>query len=148
MGGIDLSSNIKKEFIIDGLCCANCAAKIEDKVRRLEGVTASSMNFINKILTIEIAEKDDLDSILNKTKDIVKTVEPDAVISEKQVKKSNKKSFVLEGLCCTNCAAKIEDKTKNIPGVKSASLDFISKKLFLEVENKDNMDSIVNEVIK
>ena len=38
-----------------------------------------------------------------------------------------KKIIKLEGLCCANCAAKIEEGVKKIPGVKEASLSFEAK---------------------
>ena len=45
-----------------------------------------------------------------------------------------KKIVKLEGLCCANCAAKIEDGVKKLPGVKTASLSFMTQRLVMEVE--------------
>ncbi|NLO89232.1 MAG: heavy metal translocating P-type ATPase, partial [Clostridia bacterium] len=56
------------------------------------------------------------------------------------------KELILEGLECTNCAMKIEDETKKIAGVRWASLDLMSKKLTLEADNKDGLDSIISQV--
>ena len=46
-----------------------------------------------------------------------------------------KKIVKLEGLCCANCAAKIEDGVKKLPGVKTASLSFMTQRLVREVED-------------
>ncbi len=46
-----------------------------------------------------------------------------------------KKIVKLEGLCCANCAAKIEDGVKKLDGVKDASLSFMTQRLILEVED-------------
>ncbi|HIZ80336.1 MAG TPA: cation transporter [Candidatus Lachnoclostridium stercorigallinarum] len=46
-----------------------------------------------------------------------------------------KKIVKLEGLCCANCAAKIEDGVKKLPGVKTASLSFMTQRLVMEVED-------------
>lgn len=46
-----------------------------------------------------------------------------------------KKIVKIEGLCCANCAAKIEDGIKKIPGVTSASLSFMTQRLVMEVED-------------
>ena len=43
---------LKKEVILGGLDCANCAAKIEDEVNKLNGVKAY-MNFMNKTSTLD-----------------------------------------------------------------------------------------------
>ena len=47
-----------------------------------------------------------------------------------------KKTFVLADLDCANCAAKIENAVREIEGVISASVSFMSGKLFLEAEEE------------
>lgn len=46
-----------------------------------------------------------------------------------------KKIIKLEGLCCANCAAKIEEGVKKLDGVKSASLSFMTQRLIIEAED-------------
>lgn len=46
-----------------------------------------------------------------------------------------KKIVKLEGLCCANCAAKIEDGVRMLPGVKEATLSFMTQRLVMEVED-------------
>lgn len=60
---------------------------------------------------------------------------------------ANKKEWILEGLGCANCAAKIELQVKNLEEVKNASVDFVSKKLVVEAENNVNIDDINDKVI-
>ena len=142
-----MSSKIKKELILEGLDCANCAAKIEKKATEIDGIDTASMNFITKTLTLDIGDNAvDMEAILSKVNSIVKKLEPDVVVREKTIQKAKKKVVVLMGLCCANCAVKIETKVKNISGVKSASVDFISKKLFLEVNSKHELPGIIEEV--
>ncbi len=52
----------------------------------------------------------------------------------------------LEGLNCAGCAAKIEALTNDIEGVDSASLDFVSKKLKVNVEENDKSENITDEI--
>ena len=54
--------------------------------------------------------------------------------------------LVLEGLNCAGCAAKIENLTNDIEGVDSASLDFISKKLRVNVDEDNKSENITNEI--
>ena len=42
-----MSMNEKKEYILDGLCCANCAAKIEKEVGDLSEVREANINLMN-----------------------------------------------------------------------------------------------------
>ncbi len=124
---------MKKELVLEGLCCANCATKIEHEVNGLNGLTAT-MNFMNKALILETqSEKFDID-ILEQVKAIVNKHESNVVVKEKSVGKETKKVFVLEGLCCANCASKIETEVNKLDGVKFASIDFMSKKLIVETE--------------
>ncbi len=58
-----------------------------------------------------------------------------------------KKTYVMEDLCCANCANKIETEIRNLDGVTSASLNFIAQKLFVEFEDRI-ADTITASVVK
>lgn len=68
---------MRKEFILEGLCCANCAAKIERQASSINGVKNVNMNFISKKLIMEIIKLDDYDRITQEVKKIVNKIEPD-----------------------------------------------------------------------
>ena len=55
---------MKKKFRLEGLDCANCAAKMEDAIRRIEGVQAANISFMAQKLTLE-AEEARFDAILD-----------------------------------------------------------------------------------
>ncbi|NBH71730.1 heavy metal transporter [Clostridiaceae bacterium] len=57
-----------------------------------------------------------------------------------------KKIIKMEGLCCANCAAKIEEGVKKLPGVKEASLSFMTQRLTIEAE--DGMEDAVVEAAR
>lgn len=57
-----------------------------------------------------------------------------------------KKIIKLEGLCCANCAAKIEEGVKKLNDVKSASLSFMTQRLIIEAE--DGMEDAVVEAAR
>jgi len=71
-----MGGRIKKEYILQGLDCANCANKIEEQVKKIEGVESASLNFISKKLTIETPNKQELQAIVEKATTIVKGLEP------------------------------------------------------------------------
>lgn len=58
-----------------------------------------------------------------------------------------KKIYKLEDLDCANCAAKMEEAIKKIPGVESASVSFFAQKLTIEAPD-DKLDAIMKEVVK
>jgi Cd2+/Zn2+-exporting ATPase len=136
---------LKKEVILEGLDCANCGAKIEDEVNKLNGVKAY-MNFMNKTLTLETESEKEYKNTLQQVETIVHKHEPDVVVKEKSVGKVNKKVLILEGLDCANCAAKIEAQTQSLEGVNSATVDFVSKKLTIEADDKKEFGRILQEI--
>lgn len=55
-----------------------------------------------------------------------------------------RKAFKLQDLDCANCAAKMENAIKNIEGVKSASISFMTQKLVLEADD-DRFEAVLDE---
>ena len=72
---------MKKVLKLEGLDCANCAAKIEAAVQKLPGVTAATVNFMTAKMTLE-AQREDMPAILEQATAIVKKVEPDVVVTK------------------------------------------------------------------
>jgi len=70
---------MKKVFKLEELCCANCARKMEDAIRKLEGVESVSVNFLTQKLSLEAAEES-FPEILKKAEKIVRRIEPDCRI--------------------------------------------------------------------
>lgn len=70
---------MKKVYKLEELDCANCAAKMEDAIAKLDGVKAVTVNFIMQKLTLE-ADDDIFDDVLKKAAKAVKKIEPDCRI--------------------------------------------------------------------
>ena len=70
---------MKKRYTIEDLCCANCAAKMEDAIRKLEGVNSANVNFLTQKLTLD-ADDSRYDAILDEAERIIKKIEPDCVL--------------------------------------------------------------------
>ena len=56
------------------------------------------------------------------------------------------KIIKFKGLCCANCAAKIERKLNKIKGVE-ATISFVSSKILLELDDENLIERVV-EVCK
>ena len=67
---------MKKVFKLEGLDCAHCAAKIEEKVSKLEGVKSVVINFMTTKMTLESVDENIVD-IVEKVKKLINEVEPD-----------------------------------------------------------------------
>jgi len=70
---------MKKRYLIEDLCCANCAAKMEDAIRKLAGVQSANVNFLTQKLTLE-AEEADFPRLLDEAEAIIRKIEPDCVL--------------------------------------------------------------------
>ena len=67
---------MKKTFKIEELCCANCAAKIEDRIKKLDCIKDANLSFMAERLTIEVDEQD-LEPAIKEIRKIIKRIEPD-----------------------------------------------------------------------
>ncbi len=80
----------KKEFILEGLGCASCAAKMERGLNKLNGVSNASINFVTTTLSLEIDE-DKINEYTTAISEVVTSIESDVIVKEKINTKLNKK---------------------------------------------------------
>ena len=59
-----------------------------------------------------------------------------------------KKKFKMVDLDCANCAAKMEDAIKKIPGVNDANVSFMTQKMEVEFEDGQDDKKVMTEVLK
>lgn len=71
---------MKKKFKLTDLDCANCAAKMEDAIKKLDGVNDASVSFMMQKITID-ADDARFDEIMKEVVEVCKKVEPDCVIN-------------------------------------------------------------------
>ena len=70
---------MKKKFKLTDLDCANCAAKMEEAIKKLDGVNDATVSFLTQKLTLD-ADDARFDAILDEVVRVCKKVEPDCVI--------------------------------------------------------------------
>ena len=70
---------MKKKYKIEQMDCANCAAKMEALIQKIDGVEEATLSFITQKLTIEAME-DDHERIIKEVVEITKKHEPDWVV--------------------------------------------------------------------
>ena len=70
---------MKKIYRLEELECAHCAAKMEEAIRRLEGVESVHVNFLSQKLTLE-ADDAAFDDLLKQAAKAIKKIEPDCRI--------------------------------------------------------------------
>lgn len=70
---------MKKKFKLEDLDCANCAAKMEDAIKKLDGVNDASVSFLTQKLTLD-ADDERFEEILDQAVKVCRKVEPDCKI--------------------------------------------------------------------
>ena len=159
---------MERIFLLKGLDCPNCSAKIEKEVGDLENVNSSSVNLMKQTLTIQTETFDN--SIVEQIETIVHSHEPDVEVSEKKetltisvktsasgkiqdevativhshepdVKVSEQtdsyvtKKYLLKGLDCPNCSAKIEKEVSELEGVALSEVNLMKQTLTVSMDH-------------
>ena len=71
---------MKKKFKLTDLDCANCAAKMEDAIKKLDADKDARVSFMMQKMTID-ADDARFDEIMKEVVEVCKKVEPDCVIN-------------------------------------------------------------------
>ena len=137
---------IKKEIMLNGLTCAHCAENIGEVVKNIQGIQSSNMNFISKKLTLEIDSSYDAEVIISEVIDIINSIEPglDIKVLGNKNKSYIKKDIILGGLNCAHCAEVIGNKVGSLDGIKNSSMNFVNKKLSVEIDSTREANIIKN----
>ena len=70
---------MKKKFKLTNLDCANCAAKMENAIKKIDGVRDANLSFMTQKMTIE-ADDSRFDEIMEEVQSVCRKVEPDCTI--------------------------------------------------------------------
>lgn len=70
---------MKKVFRLEDLDCAHCAAKMEDGIKKIDGVISAQVNFLSQKLVLE-ADDAVFDDVLKNAQEICRKIEPDCRI--------------------------------------------------------------------
>ena len=70
---------MKKKFKLQDLDCANCAAKMEDAIKKIDGVNDASVSFMTQKMSID-ADDERFDAIMDEVVKVCSKVVPDCVI--------------------------------------------------------------------
>ena len=77
------------KYILKGLDCPNCAAKIETKVNSLKDVKYGTLSFATQTLEIELHGNVNQERVVNEIKSLIKDLEPDVEVLEKTEEKQD-----------------------------------------------------------
>ena len=145
------ADKVKRVYILKNLGCANCAAKMEHKIKELPGVTYANISFVTKQLRLSAA---DHEALLPQIQAICTAIESEVEVVPRDKKpvlaKSNTRIFMVQNLDCANCGAKIERALNAMPEVNEAVLTYTTKKLKISAASYEGllakMQAVVDKV--
>ncbi len=98
------------EFAVTGMTCASCSARVEKALRKVEGVTAASVNLADEHA-------------------VVQAPAPVLVAAVAAVEKAgygvirDQHEFAVTGMTCASCSARVEKALRKLPGVLRADVN-------------------------
>ncbi len=71
---------MKMTFKLEDLDCANCAAKMEHAINKLDDVKHATVSFMTQRLSVEVEDGTDFDAVMEQVKKTIARVEPDCKV--------------------------------------------------------------------
>ena len=133
------ADKIKRVYILQNLGCANCAAKMEYKIKELPGVTYANVSFATKQLRLSAA---DHEALLPEIQKICTSIESDVVVVPRDRRPQlggKSRVYLVKNLDCANCGAKIERALNAMPEIDEATLTFTTKKLRVSAKDYNGL---------
>ncbi len=128
-------------YKVSNLDCANCALKIEDKLKVLPAVKDCSVSYPLGQLKITSGYNE---KILPEIQSIARTVESDVEFTADE---SQTKTFPINGLDCAACSKKIEDAINKMPQVQEAVITYETGKLKLTAKDPQKILPAVQRTV-
>ena len=114
---------------------------MEEKINALPGVEEATITFATRQLRVLAA---DPDALLPEMQHICSSIESEVKIVPKAVNASAKtKVYIINGLDCAHCAAKVEERINEVPGVENAVLTYATRQLRITAVNPD---ALIDEI--
>lgn len=127
---------------VNGMDCADCAAKVEKALKNLPGVKVAQLFFPQGKLNVEY------DAMQNSVPSIVNVIESLGYqaqeIGAHGMLKPVQTTLLIGGLDCADCATQLEKRIALVPGVERAQVNFAASTLV--VSGNGNNDAVLNAV--
>lgn len=122
----------KETFIVEGLHCASCVSRVEEKLKSLKGVKSANVNLASGTALVEYDENlinpSEMKSSVDSLGYIFKIIKTKSVVVK------------VGGLHCASCVAKLENSLKTHKGILEANVNLATNKAFITFDG-----SIIDE---
>ena len=135
-----------REYAVDNLGCAGCAAKIQHEGSKMTGILNSNLDLYKKKMIVETDDSFDENQFLSAINKIADKLEPGTKIYKKENEEIKTREYVVENLGCAGCAAKIQHESSKLKGVINSNLDLYKKNITVETDSSFDEESFLEQV--
>eukprot|EP00817_Percolomonadidae_sp_ATCC50343_P006597 CAMPEP_0117424632 /NCGR_PEP_ID=MMETSP0758-20121206/5014_1 /TAXON_ID=63605 /ORGANISM="Percolomonas cosmopolitus, Strain AE-1 (ATCC 50343)" /LENGTH=1148 /DNA_ID=CAMNT_0005208531 /DNA_START=395 /DNA_END=3841 /DNA_ORIENTATION=+ len=122
----------KRKWRITGMKCGKCKKKVEEELKKVEGVESVKVNLDQKIATITSEDRDNLKTEIKQK------------LNELGFEgKENLETELVVSMSCGKCKKKIEDILSNIRGIEEFKIDLEQKRVTIEHRNEDVIEDVI-----
>jgi Cd2+/Zn2+-exporting ATPase len=143
---VSMNGNVKKQFRLENVQTLSQIRKIEFDLSNSFRNGSFKFNHDNNILHLDFRNPETVDSDVKMIRELIKNVNPEIEVIEKEIKPTYRKVLLLENLDCANCAAKIERIAKRSFNYEFIVVDFASTRFIIESVDKDLIDNLEKKV--
>ncbi|ACV62599.1 cadmium-translocating P-type ATPase [Desulfofarcimen acetoxidans DSM 771] len=124
------------KYLLKGMACAGCAAKIEKLLQEQEGMHYTQLNFAAKSIYLK-------EEHVFRAQQIINSIEPGVELVPVNLQE---KKYKLKGLHCTGCAAKIQSTLSKTGGLENSALNFAAGTLLINPQYFRQAQEIIDSI--
>lgn len=119
---------------ISGMRCMSCAGKVERLAAAIAGVRSAQVDLMGQRLVLQLADDVDFPSL---------ATELDAALcASGYTAQWLQQTFQVGHLSCAGCARKVEQQARRVPGLYTAVVDVLAKRLTVQVANAEVLEPL------
>lgn len=135
-----------REYAVDNLGCAGCAAKIQHEGSKMSGILNSNLDLYKKKMIVETDDSFNEKQFLSDINKIADKLEPGTKIYKKENDKIRTREYVVENLDCAGCAAKIQHESSKLKGIINSNLNLYKKNITVETDSSFDEESFLEQI--
>ncbi|TCU23238.1 Cu+-exporting ATPase [Rhizobium azibense] len=107
---------IPTEFMIEGMTCVSCGARVERAIKAVPGVVGASVNLATERASVTFKDRTDAAAVLQ------------AIEGAGYHARTETLEVLVDGMTCASCVSRVERALKALPGVVDASVNLATEK--------------------
>lgn len=130
----ELNSQTTYSLAIEGMSCASCVGRVENALKKVDGVTAVSVNLITEQATVTAPPTTQLSALRDAVEHAGYKVKEDSI------------TLAVADMSCASCVGRVERILQAVPGVTSVSVNLATEQAVVHgIFNPDELIRLVSK---